>query len=831
MTLIVYTRCTDGQVLVVDRKESDDEGVPSHVRKYYLPNNREYVLALAGNSVMIDMITSSLDSDQGVTGDTVVSAIRKAGAPLFSGNSGDVLSGILMAKAGGRFEHYRVAISNSTRTIIRDDPDIKCDGSGGAIAGYLAQKLLPSPLAWRDTLPLVAEVVDEVSAAMDGVGGVEKYGIDAFVFPDDGEMLDYRIRGKGVVAGITCALADRGRALSALSRVIGKSGAGGGEGGGRGGGMRRGRVPGAGAGAEIEYEIGGGEVSGARVRASDSSVVIEISAASRGVITAKLPRRLIDSRYRGTDDDFYVAVDGDEAEFREARRPDSRVLTVEFGRSCRQIEIVGTEARADSAGAGRGAAAPSGRARARGGGPRGPIRIRTDAGRYDYGSEIVIAVFNPHFKEGQEMQVEMVGPSGKVVHSQPVFPAEDSGGRYQHVVRIEGEEWTGGRYIVRCRSGNREASAAVMLSPHRIRLILDRGSYSWKGVVGITAVATARGRPLGGRGKAGGEIAVSLATGKGRLDGYRLVESRPGNGIFIGQVRLTGFVDQNTGAKGLDTRDSGATSGRGPFNGKMACGSDDLLTVSIASSRGILERSARAGWAMSAIRWRAGSYESPGPGTIQLYDPDIGSDLGRAGGVPVRVTSRTDSGGIAVNLFETGVGNGIYEGSVHFDPSGPSRKGVVHAPAGDVVTVHYAETTPPTPHDPRSRLPVTAAVPIKRAARVPRDAVVLRPRIAAGAGGGAGLRQGRGIAVCRIAGDDYVPAEVVARPGQTVTWVNEDAGSHTVTSGTPRDGPDGLFDSGLVASGSSFACRFGRKGRYSYFCILHPWQRGTVTII
>ena len=34
--------------------------------------------------------------------------------------------------------------------------------------------------------------------------------------------------------------------------------------------------------------------------------------------------------------------------------------------------------------------------------------------------------------------------------------------------------------------------------------------------------------------------------------------------------------------------------------------------------------------------------------------------------------------------------------------------------------------------------------------------------------------------------------------GEQVSWQNKDTFYHTVTSGTPGDGPDGLFDSGLI---------------------------------
>lgn len=66
--------------------------------------------------------------------------------------------------------------------------------------------------------------------------------------------------------------------------------------------------------------------------------------------------------------------------------------------------------------------------------------------------------------------------------------------------------------------------------------------------------------------------------------------------------------------------------------------------------------------------------------------------------------------------------------------------------------------------------------------------------------------------------------------GDKVVWKNADTAAHTVTSGTPTDGPDGIFDSGLFAPGKSFPFTFKEKGIYPYYCLVHPWMTGTVFV-
>ena len=66
--------------------------------------------------------------------------------------------------------------------------------------------------------------------------------------------------------------------------------------------------------------------------------------------------------------------------------------------------------------------------------------------------------------------------------------------------------------------------------------------------------------------------------------------------------------------------------------------------------------------------------------------------------------------------------------------------------------------------------------------------------------------------------------------GDTISWKNADTAAHTVTSGTARDGPDDIFDSGLFGPGKSFLYTFTEEGNYPYFCLTHPWMDGTVIV-
>jgi plastocyanin len=77
----------------------------------------------------------------------------------------------------------------------------------------------------------------------------------------------------------------------------------------------------------------------------------------------------------------------------------------------------------------------------------------------------------------------------------------------------------------------------------------------------------------------------------------------------------------------------------------------------------------------------------------------------------------------------------------------------------------------------------------------------------------------------------FSPNTLNVQAGTTVTFVNTDGNSHTVTSvkaGTTE--PDGTFDSGIISAGKSFSFKFDKPGTYEYICNIHIHMRGTVNV-
>jgi plastocyanin len=76
----------------------------------------------------------------------------------------------------------------------------------------------------------------------------------------------------------------------------------------------------------------------------------------------------------------------------------------------------------------------------------------------------------------------------------------------------------------------------------------------------------------------------------------------------------------------------------------------------------------------------------------------------------------------------------------------------------------------------------------------------------------------------------YMPLNLEAGPGTTVVWINEDNIQHTIVSQDDKGNVIPLFNSKALNTGERFAHKFDEAGVYHYFCTIHPWRVGVVTI-
>src|SRR5262252_4368031 len=67
------------------------------------------------------------------------------------------------------------------------------------------------------------------------------------------------------------------------------------------------------------------------------------------------------------------------------------------------------------------------------------------------------------------------------------------------------------------------------------------------------------------------------------------------------------------------------------------------------------------------------------------------------------------------------------------------------------------------------------------------------------------------------------PAEVSAKVGDTIEWVNKDVVAHTATA------PDGDFDV-MLAPNKSGTFVVQKAGTFPYYCRFHPNMKATLTV-
>lgn len=92
------------------------------------------------------------------------------------------------------------------------------------------------------------------------------------------------------------------------------------------------------------------------------------------------------------------------------------------------------------------------------------------------------------------------------------------------------------------------------------------------------------------------------------------------------------------------------------------------------------------------------------------------------------------------------------------------------------------------------------------------------------------IPEGTSTPDCELTNTCYIPAIAVMQSGGEVIWENVDTAVHTVTSGDPKSGPNGLFDSGLIMPGDTYSVKLDIPNVYDYYCLVHPWMTSKVIV-
>src|SRR5574341_1185684 len=152
----------------------------------------------------------------------------------------------------------------------------------------------------------------------------------------------------------------------------------------------------------------------------------------------------------------------------------------------------------------------------------------------------------------------------------------------------------------------------------------DKQVYSWTDKIYITIDAPSWNENTHGVDSIGDEQGyfVKISTASHKLEPYKLVETGPNTGKFVGEVTLTGFSHDADGDGQIDT--TPRTGGNGPTSGFLEADRDDGLSISFEFADGVvLTQNAKVSWNHGNIAFEKESYMLAESAQIRVIEPDM----------------------------------------------------------------------------------------------------------------------------------------------------------------------------------------------------------------
>ena len=72
----------------------------------------------------------------------------------------------------------------------------------------------------------------------------------------------------------------------------------------------------------------------------------------------------------------------------------------------------------------------------------------------------------------------------------------------------------------------------------------------------------------------------------------------------------------------------------------------------------------------------------------------------------------------------------------------------------------------------------------------------------------------------------FSPPTLTINKGDTIFWRNMDSTPHTITSDSGSE-----LDSGILSQGQIYSHTFNTTGTFNYYCIPHPYMKGTIIVM
>lgn len=130
--------------------------------------------------------------------------------------------------------------------------------------------------------------------------------------------------------------------------------------------------------------------------------------------------------------------------------------------------------------------------------------------------------------------------------------------------------------------------------------------------------------------------------------------------------------------------------------------------------------------------------------------------------------------------------------------------------AAQIVAIGTARTlaAAPSPAHPAGMAAMPNMAAIRAAAAVPATVTSLHQRLVR-------------VTILNFA---FHPARLIVSPGTRIVWINRDSDPHTV------DSTKSVWSSQALDTDGTYARAFKVTGSFAYYCSIHPFMHGTVTV-
>ena len=203
MTLIIYAKCIDGYVLISDRQASIGGGEKSIVPKIYSPQDKSFILALAGDGSRIEEVYTTFDTDPSLKEQDVIGVVKSILQTNYMENS-EPVEGVVLIKNGSKYRAFKIFSVKLITTVTSLKSPFECFGlrAGKTIARFLSQFVDLENKNLEKATGFLVSSMDIISKNFDGIGTLND-GFDILSMSENGNVFEIPCFKKKHVGKIT----------------------------------------------------------------------------------------------------------------------------------------------------------------------------------------------------------------------------------------------------------------------------------------------------------------------------------------------------------------------------------------------------------------------------------------------------------------------------------------------------------------------------------------------------------------------------------------------------------------------------------------------------